>query len=93
MKRETLTFLLGKGITWYNLEMLFTDEKHYRAMKSLSNTEKLIFFLTDILEKSMAESAAIMKVTEAEAEQIKEKAVENFLKVFLEKERRRGRRA
>ena len=86
MKRERLAFLLEKGITWHNLEMLFTDEKHYRAMKNLTNTEKLVFFLTDILEKSISESAEIMKVTEAEVLQIKSLAIDNFLKVFWEKE-------
>jgi len=73
------SFLLEKDVTYANLEMLFTNEKYYNAMKKLTDKEKLILFLTVIEEKKAEEIAQIMNVTKDNVWQIKSRAIKNFL--------------
>lgn len=52
MSNKELLFLLEKGVTYKNIEDVFTNENHYRAMKRLSDTEKFVLFQTVIEEQN-----------------------------------------
>jgi len=73
------SFLLEKDITYSNIENLFTNEKYYRAMKKLSDKEKLVLFLTVIKEKKADEIAEIMNITKDNVWKIKSRAIKKFL--------------
>jgi len=73
-------FFMEKDITYANIENLFTEERHYRAMKKLSDREKQILFLTVIEQKKGDEVAEIMKMTAENVWQIKTRAIKSFLK-------------
>ena len=45
------SFLFEKGITYMNIESLFTNEKYYRAMKKLTDREKLVLYLSVEVER------------------------------------------
>ena len=45
------SFLFEKGITYSNIENLFTNEKYYRAMKKLTDREKLVLYLSVEVER------------------------------------------
>ena len=83
------SFLLEKGITHSNIENLFTDEKHYKAMKRLSDKEKLVLFLTIIEDRKADQVAEIMNTTKDNVWQIKSRAIKNFL-TNLENEKWKG---
>ena len=72
-------FLLEKGVTYDNIENLFTYEKYYRAMKKLSSKEKKVLFLTVVKEKSIGQVADIMGIAEEKVMLIKRIAIRNFL--------------
>ena len=72
-------FLLEKDITYSNIEDLFTDEKYYRAMKRLSDREKLVLYLTIIEENKAEQVAKVMNTTKENIWQIKSRAIKNFL--------------
>jgi len=73
------SFLLEKDITYSNIEKLFANEKYYRAMKMLSDKEKLILYLCIIEEKKTDEVAEIMNITKNNVWKIKSRAIKNFL--------------
>jgi len=73
------SFLLEKDITYSNIENLFTSEKYYRAMKKLSDKEKLVLYLTIIKEKTAGEVAEIMNTTKENVWKIKSRAIKKFL--------------
>jgi len=70
---------LEKDITHNNIENLFTSEKHYRAMKKLSDREKLVLFLTVIEENKAEQVAKIMNTTQENIRKIKSRAIKQFL--------------
>ena len=76
---EDSSFLLEKDITYSNIENLFTNEKYYRAMKRLTDKEKLVLFLTIIEEQKAEKIAEIMNTTKENIWQIKSRAIKNFL--------------
>lgn len=73
------SFLLEKDISYSDIENLFTNEKYYRAMKRLSNKEKLVLYLTVIEENKAEQVAEIMNTTKENIWQIKSRAIKNFL--------------
>ena len=76
------SFLLEKDITYSNIESLFTNEKYYRAMKMLSDKEKLVLYLTIIEDKKAEEVAETMNTTKENIWKIKSRAIKNFLKAI-----------
>jgi len=72
------SFLLEKDITYSNIEDLFTNEKYYKAMKKLSDKEKLILYLTVIEEKNAEQTAEIMNTTKENIWKIKSRAIKKF---------------
>jgi len=73
------SFLLNEDITYTNIENLFANEKYYRAMKRLSDKEKLVLYLTVVEEKSAEQVAETMNTTRENIRQIKSRAIKNFL--------------
>ena len=95
LKKELFTyddssFLFEKDITYANIENLFTNEKHYRAMKKLSDKEKLVLFLTIIEEKQAEQVADIMNTTKENIRKIKSRAIKNFLNNLSNRRIERG---
>jgi len=82
------SFLLEKDVTYANIEMLFTNEKYYRAMKKLTDKEKLVLFLTVIEEKKAEEVSEIMNTTKNYVWKTKSEAMKKFLK-NVESEKRK----
>ena len=76
---DNSAFLFEKDITYSNIETLFTNEKYYRAMKRLSDREKLVLFLTIIEEMKAEQVAVIINTTKENIWQIKSRAIKNFL--------------
>ena len=74
------SFLLEKDTTYSDIENLFTDEKYYRAMKKLTDKEKLAIFLTVIEEQKAEKVAEIMNTTKENVWQLKSRAIKKFLK-------------
>ena len=74
------SFLLEKDIIYSDIENLFTDEKYYRAMKGLTDKEKLVLFLTVIKEMKADEIAEIINITKDNVWKIKSRAIKKFLK-------------
>jgi RNA polymerase sigma factor (sigma-70 family) len=74
------SFLLENDITYANIENVFTDEKYYRAMKKLTDREKLVIHLTVVEGQSVVAVAEIMNTTKENIWQIKSRAIRNFLK-------------
>jgi len=72
-------FLLEKDITYADIENLFANEKYYRAMKRLSDREKLVLYLTVIEEKKAEQVAETMNTTTENIRKIKSRAIKNFL--------------
>jgi len=79
------SFLLEKDITYSNIENLFTNEKYYRAMKKLSDREKLVLYLTVIEEQKAEQVAKVMNTTKENIWQIKSRAIKNFLNSLSDK--------
>ena len=79
------SFLLEKDITYSNIEELFTNEKYYRAMKKLSDREKLVLYLTVIEEQKAEQVAKVMNTTKENIWQIKSRAIKNFLNSLSDK--------
>jgi len=75
-------FMVENGDTCSNIENLLTDEKYYRAMKRLSDNEKMVLYLMFIEEKKPDEIAEIMNTTKANVWQIKSRAKRNFLNLL-----------
>jgi len=73
------SFLLEKDVTYANLEMLFTNEKYYEAMKRLTDKEKLVLYMTVIEEKKVEEMAEIMNTTKDNVWKIKSRSIKKFL--------------
>ena len=80
LSHDDSSFLLEKEITYSNIEDFFTNEKYYRAMKSLTDKEKLVLFLTVIEGKQAEQVAETMNTTKENIWQIKSRAIKNFLK-------------
>ena len=73
------SFLLEKDVSHSNIENLFTNEKYYKAMKKLTDKEKLVLFLT-VIEENKAETVAkIMNTTKENIWKIKSRAIKTFL--------------
>ena len=72
-------FLLEKDVTYENIENLFANEKYYRAMKRLSDKEKLVLYLTVIEERKAEQVAKTMNATKENIRKIKSRAIKNFL--------------
>lgn len=73
-------FFVEKNISYANIETVFTSEKHYRAMKMLSDNEKLVIFLTVIEDKSAGQVADIMHTSKNTVWNLKSKAIKKFKK-------------
>ena len=73
------SFFLEKDVSYSNIEDLFTSEKYYRAMKKLSDKEKLVLYLTVIEEKTADKIGEIMNTTKDNIWQIKSRAIKKFL--------------
>ena len=76
---DNSSFLLETDIAYSNIEDLFTNEKYYRAMKKLSDREKLVLYLTVIEENRAEQVAKVMNTTKDNIWQIKSRAIKNFL--------------
>jgi len=74
------SFLFEKDIAYSNIENLFTNEKYYRAMKKLSDKEKMVLYLTVIEEQKAEQVAETMNTTKENIWNIKSRALKNFLK-------------
>ncbi|GHV13214.1 hypothetical protein FACS1894219_07670 [Clostridia bacterium] len=48
---DNSSFLFEQDISYANIEDVFTNESHYRAMKRLSDKEKQVLFQTVVEEK------------------------------------------
>ena len=73
------SFSLERDITYSTIENFFANEKYYRAMKRLTDQEKLVLYLTVIEEKQAEQVAEIMNTTRANIWQIKSRAIKKFL--------------
>ena len=73
------SFLMEKDVTASNIENLFTDEKYYRAMKRLSDKEKLVLFLMVIEEQRAEQVAKMLNTTKENIWKIKSRAIKKFL--------------
>ena len=73
------SFLLEEDIAYSNIESLFTNEKYYRAMKKLTDKEKMVLYLTVIEERNAGEVAKTLNTTKENIWQIKSRAIKNFL--------------
>ena len=73
------SFLLEKDIAYSNIENLFTNERYYRAMKKLSNKEKMVLYLTVIEEQKAEQVAETMNTTKDNIWKIKSRALKSFL--------------
>ena len=73
------SFLLDDDIAYENIENLFENKKYYEAMKSLSDKEKLVIYLTVIQEHKAEQVAKIMNTTKENVRKIKSRAIKQFL--------------
>ena len=72
-------FSQENDISYGDIEKLFANEKYYRAMKRLSDKEKLVLFLTVIEGQTAEQAAEIMNTTKDNIWQIKSRAIKKFL--------------
>ena len=80
LSHDDNSFLFEQDVTHSNIEKLFTDKKHYQAMKKLSDKEKLVLFLTVVEERPVKQVAEIIDITEENVRMIKSRAIKHFLK-------------
>ena len=73
------SFLLEDNIRHSNIEDFFTNKKHYEAMKTLTDREKLVLFLTVVEEMTGKQVAEIMNTTKDNVKMLKSRAIKNFL--------------
>jgi len=73
------SFLLEEEITYANIEDFFTNEKYYRAMKGLTDREKMVLFLTVVEGRQAEQVAETMNTTKENIWKIKSRAIKNFL--------------
>lgn len=76
---------LDEKINYINLENVFTNDKHFLAMKRLNNKEKLVLYLTVIEELSLRKVAQLLDTTEDNVGMIKYRAKNKFKKYFNER--------
>lgn len=77
---------LDEKINYINLENVFTNDKHFCAMKRLNNKEKLVLYLTVIEELSLRKVAQLLDTTEDNVGMIKYRAKNKFKKYFESEE-------
>ena len=73
------SFFMERDITYANIEMMFTDERHYRAMKKLSDNDKQILFMTIIEEMKAEQVSKILDITKDSVKTLKSRAIKRFL--------------
>jgi len=86
MNEKDFVKICEKGITYSDIEKIFTDERHYRAMKRLPNKGKLVLFLLAIEEMSVEQIAEMLNTTKDNVFRIQSRTIKKFLR-NLRKER------
>jgi len=79
LSKDDGSFLLENDITYSNIENFFTNENHYKAMKRLSDKEKLVLFLTIIEDKKEKDVAELMNISTEYVKTLKSRAIKRFI--------------
>ena len=77
---EDSSFLLDESVTYANIEDFFTDVRHYKAVKRLTDTEKLILFLTVVEERTEREVSELLNAPKKKIRNIKNRAIRKVRK-------------
>ncbi len=73
-------FLSKNEISYSDLEKIFSNHDYFNAMKSLTNKQKLVLYLTAVENYSSVEIAKILNISETTVRTTLYKAKEKFKK-------------